>query len=244
MTAKRGAARARAEELRREQEARSRRRRTTVVAVTAVLLVGIFVAVVIAWQSADRRAALNARGPDGLSERGGIVVGQESAPVTVTVITDFMCPACRAFEEADAELLAELVADGRIKVEYLPVSLLDGYSEGSKFSTRAAGAAYCVAGTDPERYVEFHDEMFVNQPAEGTSGMSSEQIAAVAARAGVSMAGQECITEDTYAGFATRVTDELATSGWQPRTPTVLVQDQPVPDWSPEALLAAVDAAG
>lgn len=233
------AARAKAEQMRREAEARSRRNRNIIVGVTVAVVAALFIAVIVAWQSASREAALNSKGPDGLSNDSGIVVGQESAPVTVTVLSDFMCPACRQFEDANKAQLAELRDNGEIKVEYIPVSILDRFSQGTKFSTRAAGAAYCVAEHSPDTYVDFNDEMFSQQPAEGTSGLSSDEIAAIAARAGASDAAQQCIKDNTYADFATKVTSDSGVQG----TPTVKVNGTQVQNWSPENIKAEIDKA-
>lgn len=236
------AARAKAEQMRREVEARNRRNRNIIVGVTVLVVVGLFVAIFVAWQMASREAALHADGPGNLSDRGGIVVGQDSADVTVTVISDFMCPACAQFEAANKDQLEQMTADGTVKVEYVPVSILDRVSEGTRYSTRAASAAFCVAGSDRDKYVAFHDAMYANQPSEGGSGLTSEEIAALAAEAGVSQEGQDCITDNSYSEYATKVTEQASQAGMR-GTPTVYVNGEEVQDNSPAAMKTAIEAA-
>ena len=236
------AARAKAEQMRREAEARNRRNRNIIIGVTLVVVVGLFAAIFWAGFSAWKGSQANADGPGGLSGRGGVVVGQDDAKVTVTVISDFMCPACAQFEAANKDQLEAMTKDGTIKMEYVPVSILDRFSQGTRFSTRSASAAFCVAGSDKDKFVGFHDLMYANQPSEGSNGMTSEQIAGFAAQAGVSQAGQDCITEDRYTGYATKVTEDASKAGMR-GTPTVYVNDVEVQDRSPEAMKAAIENA-
>lgn len=235
-------ARAKAEEMRRQAEARSRRNRNIIVGVTVLVVAAVFVVVAIAWQSANREAAKNAAGPPGLSEHKGIIVGEDSAPVVVTAYTDFMCPACGQFEQENTAQLDQLREEGKIKVEYVPVSILDRFSQGTQFSTRAAGAAFCVADTDRDKYVAFSEAMFANQPQENSTGLNNDKIAELAAGAGVSEAGQTCIKNGTYNKFATAVTDQASKDGLQ-GTPYVLVDGKPVEDWSAANMKAIIDTA-
>lgn len=179
-------------------------------------------------------------GPPGLTDRGGVLFGQPTAPVTVTVMSDFRCPACLTFHEANSAQLAELAAAGTVQVEHIPVSILDRFSEGTRFSTRAAGAAFCVAETDRDSYLEFEDVMYANQPTEGTPGPGSEEIAALAAGVGVSEAGQDCIRQDRYADYATQVTEDASTAGMR-GTPTVYLNDEEIGDWTPQNLRTQIE---
>lgn len=179
-------------------------------------------------------------GPPGLTDRGGVLFGEPTAPVTVTVMSDFRCPACRAFHEANSGQLADLTAAGTVQVEHVPVSILDRFSEGTRFSTRAAGAAFCVAETDKDRYLDFETVMYTNQPTEGTPGLSSEEIAGLAAGVGVSQAGQDCIRQDRYADYATKVTEDASAAGMR-GTPTVYLNDEQIGDWSTENLRTQIE---
>ena len=86
--------------------------------------------------------------------------------MTVTTYVDYMCPACNQFETENAALLDDLREKGEVKVEYVPIAILDRFSQGTRYSTRSAGAAYCVAEHDPDagaRVLSAH----VREPAGG-----------------------------------------------------------------------------
>jgi protein-disulfide isomerase len=238
---RRAEARARAERMRLEAERRARRQRTLVVAITAAVVVALVVGVGIVVQRSRSQAAENAQGPAGLSDRGGLVLGDDAAPVTVTTYLDFMCPACEQFETENAALLDELRGKGTVRVEYVPIAILDRYSSGTRYSTRSAGAAYCVAGSDPDLVPLFVSALYENQPEEGGTGLPQEQLEQIAGVIGVSDAGRQCITDRTYDGYAANVTDQASQDGVQ-GTPTVLVDGTFLDDLSKQGLVDLINA--
>lgn len=237
------AARQRADELRRQAEAKARRTKAIIIAVTAVIVValvgGVGVVVYGAWQ---KQVELS-KGPEGLSERGGLIVGDENAKATVTLFTDFLCPACRQYEEQNGPALAQLKDDGKIKIEYVPISILDGYSNGTKYSTRASSAGFCVMESNPEVYEKFVTAMFASQPAENSDGLTNDEVAAIAAGAGVSAEGQTCIKEERFTGFAAKVTEKAGKEGVG-GTPTVFVNDKPLDRDEGQSVFDALTEAG
>lgn len=234
-------ARARAERMRLDAERRSRRQRTLVVALTAAVVVALVVGVGIVVQRERSRAAEDAAGPPGLSDRGGLVLGDEEAPVTVTTYVDFLCPACEQFETENAALLDELREKGTVRVEYVPIAILDRLSSGTRYSTRSAGAAYCVAESDPDLVPLLVSALYENQPEEGGSGLPQEQLVQIAQVIGVSDAGRQCITDGTYEGYAAAVTDQASQDGVQ-GTPTVLVDGTFLDDLSKQGLVDMINA--
>ncbi|MEV7973783.1 thioredoxin domain-containing protein [Cellulomonas sp. NPDC089187] len=125
--------------------------------------------------------------PSTAGENGGIPVGQEGVAgetedgnVVVSVYTDFMCPFCGQFEQANADELAALRAGGGVTVEYHLLSFLDAQSRGAEYSTRAGNAAAVVADQAPEQFADFFSALFEDQPAEGSKGLSDSQIADLA----------------------------------------------------------------
>ena len=102
MSSDRSEARATARELREAEARRERRReqliRISVLAAVAVAILVVGVVVFANRSQEDSSAPL----PAGVTEpAGGIVIGEESAPVTIDLWIDFQCPFCRDFE-ADA----------------------------------------------------------------------------------------------------------------------------------------------
>jgi len=69
-----------------------------------------------------------------------VLVGQESTPVTVDVYEDFLCPACRQFEQTYAERMQAKAASNAIRVRYHLVNLLDDRSDPPGYSLLAANA--------------------------------------------------------------------------------------------------------
>ena len=95
---------------------------------------------------------------------------------TVAVFVDFMCPICGQFETAYGPEILDLVNDGTITLNIHPIAILDRYSQGTAFSTRAANAMYCVAENNSDKALEYLNTLFANQPAEGSTGLTDDQL--------------------------------------------------------------------
>jgi protein-disulfide isomerase len=155
-----------------------------------------------------------------------------SEVIDIRIYLDYQCPGCKAFEEANHAQLSKWVEDGAATVEFHPIALFDRHSLGTKFSTRAANAAACVANYSPDSFFAFNALMFANQPAEGTEGMTDDQIIVLAKRADVISAGliETCVKDQNYKTWVNAATAR-AVAGPIPNssvdrvasTPTVIV---------------------
>ncbi len=241
-TQRQSAAREKATQMRLEAESKARRQKGLIIGLTVAVALALIVGVVIAVQSARNQTSENAEGPAGLSDVGGVVVGPDDSDVTVSVYLDFICPACKAFETESGAALTELAEKGEIKLEYVPVAILDDASSGTKYSTRAASAAYCVAEHDPDAFEPYLKALYDNQPEEGGSGLADEVIAQIAELAGASDASTQCIEDGTYADFVAKVTDDASAAGL-PGTPWVRVNGTTVENPSKQGLEDAINAA-
>ncbi|GAA1616745.1 MULTISPECIES: DsbA family protein [Brevibacterium] len=162
--------------------------------------------------------------------------GVKENAATVTAYIDFQCPACKAFEDTNTEMLMNLVNEGSIVLEYKPIAILDRFSNGNEYSTRSANIAACVVDAQPEKTADFFAAMFAQQPQEGTSGRTDEELLQVATDAGVDtnaplQADPEqtiasCVTDQTFAKYVANTTQETLDSGVD-ATPTVLINGQP-----------------
>lgn len=227
-------ARTRRQELRRAEQVaavkRSRRRRI-ITAVGVLVIVGLLAAIALAVVQAARhqRTLPTVTGqvvvPQNLTATGTIPVGEAKAPVTVEIYYDYMCPACGAFEAANAGELDRLLQDGVARVELRPIAFLDGQSSGTEYSSRAANAVATVAASAPERVWAFHSALYDAQPAEGSNGLSDEQIASIAAEAGVPADVVDGFTDGTYRTWVASVTRKAFDDGLQ-GTPTVKIDGQ------------------
>jgi protein-disulfide isomerase len=207
--------------------------------IVGALVVGA-VLVGIAVQASRSSSDTSGPTPPGLTETSGVLVGDEAAPVTVDIYADLLCPACRAFEEENADTLDGLVEKGDIKIRYHVIAFLDRAST-NDYSTRSASAAYCAA--DSEQFSDFITTLYATQPAEGGPGHENDALVQLGSQAGVNGSGfEECVTEEKYAGYAARVTDEANKAGVT-STPTVVVDGQLLEDRTNAGLLAAIQAA-
>ncbi|UVJ40578.1 thioredoxin domain-containing protein [Arthrobacter sp. CJ23] len=152
--------------------------------------------------------------------------GMEPAPVgqpaKVVVYVDFACPACAEFHESYGPTLDRLRNEGQITVEYRPVTFLDTRSP-NRYSSRAAAAAACVADAHPDRYADFFSRSYVEQPAEGSSGLSNQELKSLAAAAGADAA--KCIDGGTYLAWA-RYSNRLALDSGINRVPMAFVDGE------------------
>ncbi|WP_309129686.1 thioredoxin domain-containing protein [Microbacterium sp.] len=150
------------------------------------------------------------------SETGAISFGDGDD--TVAVYVDFMCPICNDFEQQYGEALQQAAEDGKITLEYHPISILDRFSQGTEYSSRSAGAVFCVAEDAPDKTLKYMESLFTNQPAENTSGLTDDQLADYAKEVGADGAAS-CIADGTYSKWGVAQAKQHEIAG----TPTVEV---------------------
>ncbi|MDI3196106.1 thioredoxin domain-containing protein [Pseudarthrobacter sp. AL07] len=168
-------------------------------------------------------------------------------PVKVVLYVDFICPVCKNFEAQYNQQLTSLRNEGKISVEYRVLGFLDNYSS-TNYSSRAANAAACVVNESPEKYAEFIDSLFANQPAEGSAGLSDDKLKTMATDIGAKPL-DSCVDGKTYRPFVKFASKEAAAIGVT-GTPTVFVDGK---QWGkgasaqtpfPDFLQAAITAKG
>lgn len=284
-------ARAKALAMRQEQERKAKRTRLIAIGglVAAVVVLGGVVLAIVRQGQANAEAygqvvygggdsatvapaLADVEAPEGADESGGIVIGKDGVgdagdgdETVVNVYFDFMCPWCGRFDAANAEELDRLAATGDVTVIYHNISFLDGNSQGTFFSTRAANAAAVVAAESPEHYTDFVTALYENQPAEGSSGLSDAKIAEIAQGVGVPAsvtdqfttvvdgtyevgegdADEKTGTWRTYAPFVAAATRQAGTDLGKLSTPSVLIDGEQFTGdlYTPGALTQAVEAA-
>jgi protein-disulfide isomerase len=204
------------------------------VAAAVLLIAGVIG--VVAWRTGqpDDPAGPAAATADGT----GLAVG--TGPVTVEVYLDFLCPACKQFHDATRPTLDGYLSDGTVTVVYRPIAILDPLTS-TDFSTRAAGAAGCAA--DSGGIDEFVAAMMANQPAEGSAGLSDDQIVQIGEAAGLAVPDfGECVRDGPYRDWVARATDAASDRGVT-GTPTVFVDGSRLDPASVDGFVAAVEAA-
>ena len=234
-----------------QEAARKAERRRRILSILGVfvivgLIVAIAIVVVRAAGGSDDPDTPSATGPlvepANLNADGGIPIGEDGAPVTVTLYFDYMCPACGAFEEVNGDDLDQLLDDGTIQLDLRPLSFLDRMSNGTQYSTRAANAFVTTYDGAADSAWDFHRALYAGQPAEGTDGLSNDQIGEIASDAGVPSDVVDKFTDNRFAPWVADTSEtafETITG-----TPTILIDGEVFEDWStPGALSDAVAAA-
>lgn len=219
---RREAAREKAKTLRDQQRKKEKRSR--------LILQGSLILVVVAFAAGISLILMNSVRPPAPGPRNmlsdGILIGEsftatstpalqpgdepvpnvrdeESDLISIQIFVDYLCSVCGAFEEANQEQIAAWIESDGATLEIFPHAILDRYSQGTKYSTRAANAAGCVADFSPNQFYAFNSILFENQPDEGTSGLSDEELIGLAEQAEVEKASSiaSCITDQTFAGW-------------------------------------------
>ncbi|MEV6690446.1 thioredoxin domain-containing protein [Micromonospora sp. NPDC051196] len=223
----------------REQLARERRRKRTLwVSIGAVAV--LVVAGLIGWSVWSSQSSGEFTAPPGATEDGtGIVVG--SGPVTIDVYEDYLCPACKQFEQTSGATIEQLVSDGKARVVYHPVAYLNRFSS-TEYSTRSSAASGCAA--EGGKFTEFSKALFAKQPPENGAQLSNDELIDIGVEVGLNRDSfGSCVRDGKYKPWTAHVSEE-ATRANVTGTPTVLVNDEQVREWTPENITAAVEAAG
>lgn len=242
---RRDEARAKAAQMRKEQERKAKRNRIlaiTGLAVAVVALVAVAFTIVnqnkaneaansdvVYGQGAENVVApllADVTSPAPANDKGGIPVSADGVgsvgdgDVDLTIYFDYMCPYCGQFDATNAADLDAMIEEGGVTVTYHPISILDRLSAGSSYSTRTANATAIVADQAPEQLTAFVTALFEDQPAEGTSGRTDAEIAEVAESVGVPAEVTATFTDTEDGTFATQ--DEDAVEGtWRTFAPWV-----------------------
>jgi protein-disulfide isomerase len=205
-----------------QQKAAERRRRVTIWTSVAVVVV-LVAAGLIGWgvlSHQDKTTASKLTVPPGVVDDGTAwKVG--SGPVKLDLYEDFMCPICHNFENQSGATIKQLVAQNKVTVQYHTVAILDDSSNGTKYSTRAAGAA--AAAAIAGKFIEYHDALYANQPSEGSNGLTNAKLIDLGKSVGLtSTAFVDAVNNETYDPWVANVTNQFAQRGFN-GTPTIVV---------------------
>lgn len=245
---RREAARAKAKALRDQHRKKERRSRAIFRAVVLAVVLGLAATIaVIFLASANRPATAGPRNmlSDGILIGEGFVAkptaalqpGQAPVPndrdeasdvIAVQMYMDYFCDACAAFEEANNAQISTLVESGAATVEIFPYALYDSVSQGTKYSTRSANAAACVADQSPNAFYDFNHRLLAKTPEQGSGGLTDEQLLDLAVKAGVTVptAIEKCITDQTFKTWVTEARDRHR-EGPIPNTDLELIEGAP-----------------
>lgn len=159
-------------------------------------------------------------------------VNRDELPLDIVIYVDYSCVHCGEFEQANQELLNDLVSSGKATVSVHPLAFL------SEYSNRAANTFGCVVNSAPESAWKLHSALLSKevQPLGNPQGLSNDELLNQAELAGASLTPTltSCVEDGQFEKFFAAATNR-ALSGPIPNvadgtkldkvqgTPTVLV---------------------
>ena len=192
----------------------------------AALVIAVFAAVVVFITQSNEITSLDDLSaeqiPAASTANGFLMYGDAGAPARVDLYKDFGCPYCSDFSQGVEPDLIELAEQGEVAVYFFPVAYLDYAFPGGKYSSRAANAFATVADREPEYMVAFKEVLFNNQPEEGTSGLSDDELRDLAISVGVSEETADMFTDNLFSDWVYGVSDKASQDGISV-IPTILV---------------------
>jgi protein-disulfide isomerase len=162
-----------------------------------------------------------ARIPAGLSS--GRVLGNNDAPVTIEIWSDFQCPACRSLAvDTEPSIIATYVVTGKAKLVYHDAAFQGQRGNPNYDESVAAGAgARCAA--DQGKFWEMHDWLFANWAGENEGAFRAERLRSIAGAARLDMAAYDsCIAAGDMQPAVRAETQQGVAAGIN-STPTLFV---------------------
>ena len=239
-----------------EREAEKQRQRRNKILLQGGIGVALLAVIAIVVAIVVQPAAPGAAGPKNMASNGILFTGKSGAATAsataaaaadgkpkgtktdasdglahIVTYVDWACPACKSFEATYSAKIKQLVATGSATLEVHPISILDRNYLTSRYASRAANAAACIANYDPSKFLDAQTVFYDKQPAEATSGLTDKEIKALVTGAGITdSAVTNCIDTEkfkTWVGKSTEVTTATAslvnTAAGGFSTPTVVV---------------------
>ncbi len=151
----------------------------------------------------------------------GRTLGDERAPVSMVIYSDFQCSACKTGAlEVLPELIARHARGGALRVQYQPVGFFGAESR------RAAEAALCAA--DQGGFWPYHDRLFGAQAAENSGVFSEEALARFAGEVGLDQGRlAACLRDGTHRQDVLALNEEARRRGVS-ATPSFIINDQQI----------------
>lgn len=189
-----------------------------------VLVLALAAGLYVYWQNSGGESAE----PTYPVARAGTVVtaGNPSAGVIVDVYEDYLCPACQQFERIYGPELTTALNEGKVKVNYHTVSILDERTNPPGYSTLAGNAALCAV--DAGVWPRFHARLYAEQPTEGGPGKTAGDLVAIGSELGARGDFAGCVNRLGEGAAVRAATTEAAANpvvapGGRFATPTVLL---------------------
>jgi protein-disulfide isomerase len=162
--------------------------------------------------------------------------GSSDPKVVLSLYEDFLCPHCALFEQQFGPTVSKLIDKGAVAADFYMVGILDS-PQTQNYSSRAGGAAYCVADENKDAFRRFHAALYAQQPGEtATTFPDNEQLITTARLAGAGGGVPDCINKGRY----TAMVQGLAAATGIQATPTIKINGQDYEVSTPDALVAKI----
>jgi len=152
--------------------------------------------------SADAMPILSEPNPDGVKE--------------IHVFVDYSCPACASFEIVNGPLLKTWIENGTATVEYHLLAFRDAQTAGTRYATRAANSAACVAEHSPDSFFIYNDLLLANQPVPPASvELTNAQLVQLVQQSGATNLPEieRCVRDETFANWIGQATKRAMDTG-------------------------------
>jgi protein-disulfide isomerase len=162
--------------------------------------------------------------------------GSSDPKVVLSLYEDFLCPHCGLFEQQFGPTVSKLIDTGAVATDFYMVGILDR-PQNQNYSSRAGGAAYCVADQSIDAFRRFHAALYAQQPSETAVVFpDTARLVEVARQAGAGGGVPDCINKDRY----TAMVQGLAAATGIQATPTIRINGQDYQTSTPDALVAKI----
>ncbi|MDQ0893068.1 DsbA family protein [Agromyces ramosus] len=232
---RRDAAREKARILREEQKKRERRNKVLIQGgvIVAVLAIAALVVSLIMQSTKPEGPGPENMASDGIVLTGvdGTITAVETPAIpaggtptntvpddsgtvaNIVTYVDYLCPFCGQFETTNSESMRTMVESGAATLEIHPVAILTNKSAGTQYSLRAANAAACVAESSPDAFFDFNALLFENQPEEGSTGLTNDELKGFVEQSGASSLSSidKCIDDTQFKGWVQAATNRALT---------------------------------
>jgi protein-disulfide isomerase len=176
--------------------------------VIAVVVVAVLVGGIVLYvRSSSSGAAVT---PTYTATASGAVVTAGTGKPTIDVYEDFLCPNCEIFEKAYGNEIVSALNEGKMTVRFHTIAILDSRTNPAGYSTRAANAALCAVPAGI--YPAYRQKLFANQPAEGSAGLTDNQLVQLGTQLGAKGDFAACVTGARNASAVTAATQKAVTN--------------------------------
>jgi protein-disulfide isomerase len=204
---------------------------TSIVVIFAVVLVGYIVMSNGKKPQSGEAKAVRVASSNVIKKEGG-----SDPKVVLSMYEDFLCPHCGLFEQQFGPTINKLIDTGAVAADYYMVGILDR-PQNQNYSSRAGGAAYCVADQSIDAFRRFHAALYAQQPDEtATTFPDNSRLVELARQAGAGGSVPDCINKGKY----TAMVQGLAAATGVQATPTIRINGQDYQVSTPDALVAKI----